>query len=82
MLHFKPIIGSVNPGNDLLAIIQGADAEFVYTNDNDDLLANVAISLTRDYKLHQDMGEDSRALLLKEFSMVSAATNILNSVKW
>jgi len=81
MVESKPILGSVNPGNDLLALIHGANAGFVYTNGDDELLANAAISLARDHKLRQEMGENSRALLLREFSVESAATNILNSVK-
>jgi O26-antigen biosynthesis N-acetyl-L-fucosamine transferase len=81
MVEFKPILGSVNPGNDLVALIHGANAGFVDTNSDDELWANAPISLAHDHKLHQEMGENFRALLLRELSVESAATNILNSVK-
>lgn len=81
MVESKPILGSVNPGNDLLELIHGANAGFVFTNGDDELLANAAISLASNHKLRQEMGENSRALLLREFSVESAVTNILNSFK-
>ena len=81
MVESKPILGSVNPGNDLSSIINCSNAGFVYTNGDDKLLAHAATSLVSDYKLRQEMGKNSRALLLREFSVESAVTNILKSVK-
>ena len=81
MVESKPILGSVNPGNDLSSIINCSNAGFVYTNGDDKLLADAATSLVSDYKLRQEMGKNSRALLLREFSVESAVTNILKSVK-
>ena len=81
MVESKPILGSVNPGNDLSSIINCSNAGFVYTNGDDKLLADAATSLVSDHKLRQEMGENSRALLLREFSVASAVTNILKSVK-
>tara|TARA_B110000879_G_scaffold213030_1_gene313216 strand:+ start:11165 stop:12370 length:1206 start_codon:yes stop_codon:yes gene_type:complete len=81
MVESKPILGSVNPGNDLSAIIKSSNAGFVFTNGDDELLTNAAISLMNDNKLRKEMGKNSRALLLQEFSVDSAVTNILNSVK-
>jgi glycosyltransferase involved in cell wall biosynthesis len=80
MVESKPILGSVNPGNDLSSIINFSNAGFVYTNGEDKLLADAASSLVNDHKLRQDMGKNSRALLLREFSVESAVTNILKSV--
>ena len=81
MVESKPILGSVNPGNDLSSIINCSNAGFVYTNGDDKLLGDAATSLVSDYKLRQEMGKNSRALLLREFSVESAVTNILKSVK-
>ena len=65
----------------MLELIHGVNAGFVYTNGDDELLANAAISLASDHKLRQEMGENSRALLLREFTVESAVSSILNSVK-
>jgi len=81
MVESKPILGSVNPGNDLLEIITGSDAGFVFTNGDDKPFTNAATTLARNHKLRNKMGENARALLLKEFSVESAVTNILNSMK-
>lgn len=81
MVESKPILGSVNPGNDLMELIHGANAGFVYTNGNDKLLANAAMLLAKNPKMRQKLGENSRTLLMKEFSVDSAGVSILNSVK-
>lgn len=81
MVESKPILGSINPGNDLLSIINSSNAGFVYTNGDDKSLADAATLLVKEHKLRQVMGENSRALLLQEFSVESAVTNILKSVK-
>ena len=81
MVESKPILGSVNPGNDLSSIINFSNAGFVYINGEDKLLADAASLLVSDHKLRQEMGKNSRALLLREFSVESAVTSILKSVK-
>ena len=45
MVESKPILGSVNPGNDLLALIKSSNSGFVFINGDDESLANAAISL-------------------------------------
>ena len=74
-------INSININNDLSPVINYSNAGFVYANGDDKLLAGAATSLLTDHKLRQDMGKNSRALLLREFSVESAVTNILKSVK-
>lgn len=81
MVESKPILGSVNPGNDLSAIIESSNAGFVYINGDDELLTKAAILLVNDYNLRKEMGYNSRALLLREFTVESAVSSILNSVK-
>jgi glycosyltransferase involved in cell wall biosynthesis len=81
MVESKPILGSVNPGNDLSSIINNSNAGFVFTNGEDRLLADAAISLVKDKELRHSMGKKSRDLLIREFSVQSAVQNILESVK-
>jgi glycosyltransferase involved in cell wall biosynthesis len=80
MVESKPILGSVNPGNDLSSVINLSNAGFVYTNGDDERLADAALLLVRDHKLRQDMGKNSRALLIREFTVEAAVANILKSV--
>ena len=81
MVESKPILGSVNPGNDLLETIMSANAGFVFINGEDKLLTNAAIKLANDSKLRKDMGRNARDLLLRDFSVKAAATEILSSVQ-
>lgn len=81
MVESKPILGSVNPGNDLASVINCSNSGFVYTNGDDIALSNAATLLAKDHNLRQEMGKNSRALLLQEFSVESAVTNILKSVE-
>ena len=81
MVESKPILGSVNPGNDLSSIINSSNAGFVYVNGDDKSLADAATLLVNNHKLRQEMGKNSRALLLREFSVESAVTSILKSAK-
>ena len=81
MVESKPILGSVNPGNDLSELIKSSQSGFVYTNGDDKSLTNAAILLSRKENLRKSMGDNSRALLLREFSVNSAVTSILSSFK-
>ena len=81
MVESKPILGSVNPGNDLLTLLNNTKAGFVFTNGEDKLLAYAARKLVSDINLRTEMGEKSRDLLLKEFSVESATNEILLSLK-
>ena len=80
MVESKPILGSVNPGNDLQTLISSKNAGFVFVNGDDDLLADAAARLVKDIKLRKEMGLNSRNLL-QDFSIETAAMIILNSVK-
>ena len=80
MVESKPMLGSINPGNDLLELIVSSNAGFVYNNGEDQNLLNAAISLLNQTQLRKRMGENSRNLLLREFSIESAVNNILTSV--
>lgn len=81
MVESKPILGSVNPGNDLLQIINASSAGSVFVNGEDKLLADAAMKLVSDSKLRTQTGSNARDLLFKEFSVESAVDGILCSVK-
>jgi len=80
MLESKPILGSINPGNDLSLLIKSSNAGYVFTNGDDESLTDAAISLFKNKELRKEMGKNARNLLLNEFSVESAAKNILNSI--
>jgi O26-antigen biosynthesis N-acetyl-L-fucosamine transferase len=81
MVESKPILGSINPGNDLLDVINDSNAGYVYVNGEDKLLMDAAIKLAGDIKLRNRIGKCSRNLLLQQFSVESAAAEILASMK-
>jgi len=80
MEYSKPILGSVNVGNDLKEIVNEAEAGFIYDNGEDDKLYEAALSLIESEKLRSNMGENSRKLLIKQFSVEQACTQIINSL--
>lgn len=81
MNESKPILGSVNPGNDLLEVIKNSDAGYVFINGEDRLLAEAAKQLVRDKELRCHIGKNARDLLLEKFSVESAASEILSAMK-
>lgn len=81
MLESKPILGSVNPGNDLLDTINNTNSGLVFLNGEDNLLSNAAIKLINDYNFRIQCGSNARNLLLKEFSVKSAMQSILTAMK-
>lgn len=81
MVESKPILGSVNPGNDLLGIINASNAGFVYINGEDKSLANAAMKLVSDVQFRNQIGKNARDLMLQEFSVESAATDILSEIE-
>ena len=81
MAESKPILGSVNPGNDLQDLIESTCSGFVCVNGDDELFAEAAIRLVKNYTLRRDMGRNSKNLLLQKFSVDSAVMNIESAVK-
>ena len=73
----KPILGSVNPGNDVISLIENADAGFVLCNGQDDLLRDKALQLLGDHQLRARMGRSGKSLLDSQFSTEAAVTQIL-----
>jgi len=77
MVQEKPILGSVNPDNDLQDVIEKANAGLVTINGDDEALLNNALNLLHDSDLRKTMGANAKQLLLDVFSVQAAANKIL-----
>ncbi|ALO00199.1 UDP-N-acetylglucosamine 2-epimerase [Leptospira interrogans serovar Hardjo-prajitno] len=78
MRQRKPILGSVNSGNDLQEVIHSAGAGFVSISGQDELFYENAFKFLNP-KVRNECGENSAVLLKQKFSVNSAADMILNS---
>jgi len=77
MVQEKPILGSVNPDNDLQDVVEQAKAGLVTINGNDIGLLNNALRLLHDADLRKSLGTNSKQLLSDVFSVQAAANKIL-----
>lgn len=77
MVESLPILGSVNPGNDLLDIVREYDAGDIFINGDDKSLLNASITYLDD-EYRNNKGNNATALLHKEFTVESAAKDLLN----
>lgn len=68
-----PILGSVNPGNDLLPVICDSNAGFVCENGNDAALLSFAKKLAECKSTRISCGINARELLESKFSVESVA---------
>jgi glycosyltransferase involved in cell wall biosynthesis len=73
----KPVLASVNPGNDLFDILQRRGAGFCILNGDDEGLCSAALSLANDPELRANMGQNSRKLLAELFSTETAVRQIV-----
>ncbi|EMP04028.1 glycosyltransferase family 4 protein [Leptospira santarosai] len=78
MRQRKPILGSVNSGNDLQEVIHSAGAGFVSISGQDELFYENAFKFLNP-KVRKECGENSAVLLKQKFSVNSAADAILKS---
>ncbi|MDQ5984374.1 MAG: hypothetical protein CSYNP_00069 [Syntrophus sp. SKADARSKE-3] len=74
----KPILASINPGNDLKEVIEENHAGLVCVNGDDACLADYAVRLIADASLRRELGLNARRLLQGAFSVTSAARQILS----
>lgn len=81
MVQEKPILGSINPDNDLKPVVESANAGFVSVNGEDDLLMGNAMKLLHDAVFRKQMGKNAKQLLTDLFSVESAADKILDTIK-
>lgn len=74
----KPILASVNPGNDLIDIIHGYNYGFACINGDDHVFCQHALNLAYDQNLRLHMGINARRLLKEKFNVTFAAQKILD----
>jgi glycosyltransferase involved in cell wall biosynthesis len=74
----RPVLASVNPGNDIRRVLEEAGAGLCCENGDDDQLRDAAIRLAADTKLRETMGRNSHRLLETVFSDRAAADQILS----
>ncbi len=77
MAQEKPILGSINPNNDLQDILETAGAGLITVNGDDETFLRNALKLLDDYNLRKTMGLNSKRLLKNIFSLEEAANKIL-----
>jgi len=76
----KPILASINPGNDLGELLEKHDAGLVCINGDDERFETLARRLLADRELRVRLGRNAHALLEERFSVKSAARQILSHV--
>lgn len=76
MVQSLPILGSVNPGNDLLNIVNQNNAGLIHINGEDDKLHESALLMLHDIDARRQLGLGAHALLKEQFSVESAAQTI------
>ena len=78
MANGKPVLASINPGNDLGPLLSDSGAGIACENGNDDCLRSAALRLANDCELRLRMGRNSHDLLESRFSVSAAAAQILS----
>ncbi len=74
----KPILASVNPGNDLMDLLQSSGAGIACANGEDGDLRDAALLLATQSKIREQMGKNARMLADTKFSVRISATQILS----
>ena len=80
MVQEKPILGSVNPHNDLRGMLEKAKAGLVTVNGDDAAFLNNALKLLRDSNLRMSLGTNAKKLLFDIFSVQAATNTILSKM--
>jgi glycosyltransferase involved in cell wall biosynthesis len=73
----KPVLASINPGNDLFEILEKEQAGYCLLNGDDDGFCAAALRLANDPELRARMGNNSRGLLERLFSVDAAVSQII-----
>lgn len=81
MQNRMPILGSVNPGNDVKELINQYGAGHIAINGQDDELASYAHKLSNDPALREKMGDAASRLLKSHFSVEQSTKKILEEIK-
>lgn len=74
-----PTLASVNPGNDLKALLEESGAGLVSLNPDDERLYENALAILRNSALRAQMRKDARRLLTEKFLVSAAAKQILEA---
>ena len=74
----KPILASVNPGNNVIDLLQEADAGIACTNGDDEKLHDAALLFATHPLVRERMGRNARALCESKFSSRAVASQILS----
>ncbi len=77
MVQELPILGSINAGNDLKAIVEDAGAGLVSVNGEDEAFLANALKLLHDDHYRTQAGQNGKKLLDAVFSVEAAARQIL-----
>jgi O26-antigen biosynthesis N-acetyl-L-fucosamine transferase len=75
----KPVLASLNPGNDLIQFLHQTKAGLACINGDDDTLRAAALSLATEPELRQRLGNNARTLGDTTFSVQVIAKQILAS---
>jgi glycosyltransferase involved in cell wall biosynthesis len=81
MVQGKPILGSVNPDNDLQELLEKTKAGLVTVNGDDAALLNSALKLLHDKVLRETLSANAKQLLSDVFSVQAAANSILATMR-
>jgi len=74
----KPILASLNPGNDLAEVLHRSNAGIACTNGEDEDLRTAALLLANNQEIRQRMGRNARALGETTFSVGTVSKQILS----
>jgi O26-antigen biosynthesis N-acetyl-L-fucosamine transferase len=71
-----PVLASLNPGNDLFALLESSGAGFCIRNGEDEGLFRLASTMAGDADLRATMSRNARRLLEEKFSVAKAVDSI------
>ncbi len=78
MVQSLPILGSVNPNNDLMPLVNDNNAGFISVNGEDHLLLSNAIRLQENPELRIKVGAAGYRLLENEFAVSTISSTIIS----
>lgn len=80
MVQSLPILGSVNPGNDLIDFINGESSGFAYVNGDDEELFTAALYLLDNEQERYSLGSHAKRVLDTYFSVESAVKHLIHEI--
>lgn len=78
MVESKPMLGSVNSGNDLIELVNGSNAGIVHVNGEDEKLLQSARNILDSEDYRKILGNNGYQLLCREFSVGAIASQLLS----